>query len=184
MRTMKKHPFIQADFHSSVKLSKAQDLKISKWLTMAGLVMEKFILDEKLLHASWIKEVSSIRVSILLCGESKIKKLNSDYRAKDKVTDVLSFPTFENLRKLKPKSEFIGSELFLGDLAICHQRVTKQARDFSITYWDEFIHLYMHGMIHLMGYDHEVSAKEEKVMEEWENQALNLFSKIKKKGPK
>jgi probable rRNA maturation factor len=180
---MKKHPFMQPEFHSSVKLSKAQEFKISKWLAMAGLVMEKLIRDENILHPSWTKEVTSIRVSILLCGEAKIKKLNSDYRNKDKVTDVLSFPSYENLRKTKPKSELIGSELFLGDLAICHQRVNKQAREFSISYWDEFIHLFMHGMIHLMGYDHELSVKEEKEMEGWENQALNLFSKIKKKGP-
>lgn len=175
---------MQADFHASVKLSNAQELKLSKWLTMAGLVMEKLIRDEKILHPSWTKEVSSIRVSILLCGESKIKKLNSEHRGKDKVTDVLSFPSFSSLRVAKPKAELIGSELFLGDLAICHQRVYKQSREFSISYWDEFIHLFMHGMIHLMGYDHEVSVREETKMEGWENQALNLFSKIKKKGPK
>lgn len=180
---MKKHPLMQLDFHSSVKLSKLEELKISKWLNMAGLVMENLIRDEKLLHPSWIKGVSSIRVSILLCGESKIKKLNTDFRGKNKVTDVLSFPSFENLRAKKLKAEFIGSELFLGDLAICHQRTNKQAQEFSITYWDEFIHLFMHGMIHLMGYDHEISVKEEKIMEDLENQALNLFSKIKNKGP-
>jgi len=170
------------DFQSSVRLSKAQELKISKWLSMAGLVIEKLIKDEGIVHPSWIKNLTGTRVSILLCGETKIKKLNSDHRSKNKVTDVLSFPSFESLRKAKSKSEFIGEELFLGDLAICHQRASKQAEEFSISYWDEFIHLFMHGMIHLMGYDHEVSVKEEKEMEKWENQALNIFSKIKKKG--
>jgi probable rRNA maturation factor len=79
--------------------------------------------------------------------------------------------------------ELLSPEIFLGDLAICHRKIIEQARDFDITYWDEFIHLVIHGMIHLMGYDHEISPTEERIMQEWENVSLNLFSKIKKKGP-
>lgn len=171
------------EFQSSVKLSKAQELKISKWLKMAALVMEELVKSKEIIHPSWIKNLTGVRVSVLLCGETKIKKLNSDYRNKNKVTDVLSFPAQETLRDPKPKDEFVGEELFLGDLAICHQRTTRQAEEFSISYWDEFIHLFMHGVIHLMGYDHEASLKEEKLMEAWEKKALDLFSKIKKKGP-
>lgn len=180
---MKKHAFIQVDFTSTVKLSTLDSLKIKKWLAMASLVMEKLIMKKSLLHPSWIKSAKTLRVSVLLCGEARIRSLNHEHRFKDKVTDVLSFPNYENLRKRTPKNEFSLPEMFLGDLAICHQRAATQAKEFDISYWDEFIHLFMHGMIHLIGYDHEASKKEERIMEDWENEALTLFSKIKKKGP-
>lgn len=180
---MKKHSFIQVDFHPTVKLTKSEEAKISKWLEMASQVMEQMIKKKNLIHPSWLKNTTAFKVSVLLCGEDKIKKLNRDYRNKDKVTDVLSFPTFESLRQPKTSNDFTGSLILLGDLAICHQRTNKQAKEFEISYFDEFIHLFIHGTIHLMGYDHEVSPKEEELMEDWENQALNLFSKIKKKGP-
>lgn len=180
---MKKHSFIQIDFHPSVKLTKTEEAKISKWLDMASLVIEQLITKYKLIHPSWLKETTAFKISVLLCGEAKIKKLNSDYRNKDKITDVLSFPTFESLRVPKTQNDFTGKLILLGDLAICHQKIVKQAKAFDISYWDEFIHLFLHGTIHLLGYDHEISSKEEKLMEEWENQALNIFTKIKKNGP-
>jgi probable rRNA maturation factor len=87
-----------------------------------------------------------------------------------------------SLRQAPAQGEFRGQELFLGDLAICHQKVISQADEFNISYFDEFIHLLFHGVIHLVGYDHEISLKEEKIMELWEEKALSLFSKAKKKG--
>ena len=179
---MKKHSFIQVEFHSTVKLPSQELTQILKWLEMASLVMEKLILKQGLIHSAWLKEAQGLRVSVLLCGETRIRKLNLDHRSKDKVTDVLSFPSYEALRKPRSKHEFAEPVIFLGDLAICHQRTIQQAKDFDITYLDEFIHLFMHGMIHLIGFDHEISKKEEKVMEEWEAEALRLFSQIKKKG--
>lgn len=178
---MKKHSFIQVDFQSAVKLAPKDLTKMSKWLNMASDVMEQLVKKEEMIHASWLKKSDAIRVSVLLCGEAKIKKLNREYRGKDYVTDVLSFPTHESLRTTRPKDIFPAPEIFLGDLAICHQKAIKQAKEFDITYWDEFIHLYMHGLIHLMGYDHEISSKEEKLMQKWEKEALDLFSKLKNK---
>lgn len=183
MSNMKKHSLVQVDFHPSVSLTKTEETKISKWLDMAALVIEQLVVEQKLIHPSWLKNTTSIKISVLLCGEAKIKNLNRDFRNKDKVTDVLSFPGFENLRIPKSKEAFSGSVLLLGDLAICHQRAIKQAKEFDISYWDEFIHLFIHGTLHLLGYDHEISSKEEKLMEDRENLALSLFSKIKKKGP-
>ena len=183
MANMKKHSLIKVDFHPSVKLTRSEEANISKWLGMASLVIEELIIKKQIIHPSWLKQTTAFKISVLLCGEVKIKKLNCDYRNKDKVTDVLSFPTFETLRKAKSKNDFTGTLILLGDLAICHQKIIKQAKDFDISYLDEFIHLFLHGTIHLMGYDHEISSKEEKLMEDLENQALSIFSKIKKKGP-
>ena len=183
MAIMKKHAFIQVDFQSSVRLSASEKHKIANWLKMASGVIEILIKNHKIIHSSWLKDTSCIKVSVLLCGEAKIKQLNSEYRNKNKVTDVLSFPSFNSLRRAKEKGDFTTEELYLGDLAICHSRTKQQARDFKISYWDEFIHLFMHGIIHLLGYDHELSQKEEKVMQNFENLSLDMFSKAKKKGP-
>ncbi len=180
---MKKHPFIQIEFHSTVKLSAAQSKKIHQWLDMASEAIEALLKENGIIQAKWLKTTKSIRISVLLCGESRIKKLNQEYRQKNKVTDVLSFPSYSSLRVAPARGESLPPELFIGDLAICQQRIISQAKEFNITYFDEFIHLFMHGVTHLLGYDHELSAKEEVLMEKWERVALDSFSKIKKKGP-
>lgn len=172
MAFMKKHHFLQLDYHSTVKLTAAESKKINLWLHYAGDVLSE-LFDDKIVP---LKKPKTLHISLMICGDEKIKKINQEFRQKNKVTDVLSFPAHEDLRKSKLKLD----ELFLGDLAICHQQTKRQAKEFKISYFDEFIHLFFHGVIHLLGYDHEISLKEEKLMEKWESLALEKFSKIKK----
>lgn len=172
MTFMKKHPFLAVEYQSTVNLLASEERQLKKWLSFASPVVEE-LLNQKIIPADKIK---SIQVSLLICGEQKIKKLNRDFRHKDKVTDVLSFPNHDDLRKIKRSDD----HLFLGDLAICHQKVKSQAKEFEISYMDEFIHLFFHGLIHLFGYDHELSKKEEEIMQRWEKLALDKFSQIKK----
>lgn len=169
---MKKHHFLQLDYHSTVKLTAPEAKKIELWLNYAGDVLG-YLFEKKIVP---IKKPKTLHISLLICGDEKIKKINQEFRNKNKVTDVLSFPAHENLRKSKNSTD----DLFLGDLAICHQQTKRQAKEFKISYFDEFIHLFFHGVIHLLGYDHEISLKEEKLMEKWENIALEKFSEIKK----
>lgn len=171
---MKKHPFLTVDYQATVKMTPTELRQMEKWLYMAGDVLQ-YLLKKKIIPAKKVKE---LHVSLLICGDSRIRELNREHRNKDKVTDVLSFPAHEDLRI----SPFTGSQLFLGDLAICHPQTKRQAKKFNIRYMDEFIHLFFHGAIHLMGYDHEISEREEKIMQEWEEEALRKFSEIKK-GP-
>lgn len=175
MDEMKKHPFLVVDYQATVKFSSSEQRQLDQWLKIAGQVLEK-LFSHSLIEAP----VTTIQVSLLICGDSRIKKLNREHRNKDKVTDVLSFPAHEDLRQAR----LVSPQLFLGDLAICHQQTKRQAKKFDITYLDEFIHLFFHGVLHLLGYDHEVSEKEEKLMEKWEKEALDLFSEIKKKAKK
>lgn len=171
MSFMKKHPFLQVEYQSTVKLTSTEQRQLGRWLLIASEVMEHLI-KRKIIP---VKKLTSLHVSLLICGDSKIKGLNKDHRHKDKVTDVLSFPAFEDLRKMNS-----SGSLFLGDLAICHSQTKRQAKEFKISFMDEFIHLFFHGMIHLMGYDHEISKNEEKLMQKWEEEALKKFSEIKK----
>lgn len=174
MSYMKKHPFLSVDYLATVKLTASEERQIKKWLNIASSVLEKLFKDE-IIPA---KKLKTLEVSLLICGESRIKDLNRQYRQRDSVTDVLSFPAHEDLRK----NIYQFDNLFLGDLAICHAQTKRQAKEFGISYLDEFIHLFFHGVIHLLGFDHEMSAKEEKLMEEWEGLALSEFSKAKKRA--
>lgn len=130
-------------------------------------------------HFAGVKDVT---LTMTLCGRAKIKKLNRDYRNKDYVTDVLSFPVYENLRPdKKPKGRSL-SQMDLGDLVICKEKAFSQAREFEITYEQEIVHLAIHGFLHLLGFDHEISAKEEKLMEAHENEIVGqVYKKLKAK---
>ena len=171
MVCMKKHPFLKVDYSTTVKLSAAEMKKIEQWLLIAGDVLE-YLFKKKVIRSG---RPSSLQISLLICGDARMRDLNRKHRNKDKITDVLSFPSHENLRD----SPGVFSDIFIGDLAICHQQVKRQAKEFKIGYFDEFIHLFFHGVIHLLGYDHEISSQEEVEMQKWENLALEKFSKIK-----
>lgn len=117
-----------------------------------------------------------LKISYKLCfnlnlaTDTEIIQLNLDYRGKNSVTDVLSFPLQENLRRGE-LDLFLGddqTELELGDIFICHSVCEKQALDFNIAYADEFIHLLVHGFLHLCGFNHEENEFEEKLMESFE----------------
>lgn len=118
-----------------------------------------------------------ISISLHLCGKSKIRALNREFRKKDKITDVLSFQMQDNARDLKvwplPQNH-------LGDVFICREVAISQAREFKISEQDEWIHLAVHGLLHLCGFDHEISAREEAIMQKHEKQIIDTISKKRK----
>lgn len=121
--------------------------------------------------------VKRIEMGVTLCGKNKIKSLNRNYRGKDKVTDVLSFPVYEDLRKGSDERSFLMPEIDLGDVIICREKVYQQARDFALPPLAEALHLVAHGFLHLCGYDHERSEKEEKQMQELEDRIVAALYK-------
>lgn len=125
------------------------------------------------------KGLKEINLSLNLVGDTKMRSLNRTYRGKDKSTDVLSFPLQENIRKGVYDS-FL-EKLELGDLFISKPVCEKQAREFNLTFGEEFIHLVVHGFLHLLGYDHEISSKEEKIMESLEEEILLKLKRSKNK---
>jgi probable rRNA maturation factor len=84
-------------------------------------------------------------VSILLTGDAHIRRLNRQFRRKDKATDVLSFPA----------PEFPGSPTVSGDLAISVETADRQAEEHGHPLAVELQILILHGLLHLAGYDHE-----------------------------
>ncbi len=94
----------------------------------------------------------SVEVSVTLVDNKQIKELNSIYRNKDSVTDVLSFPMGEDGKyDIDPKT---GAKI-LGDIVISMETAVEQADRFGHSLQREVGYLTAHSMLHLLGYDHE-----------------------------
>ena len=104
------------------------------------------------------------RVTIALVTDAVMRRLNRQYRGADKVTDVLSFPA-DALAQGLP-SVALAKEGFLGDLAIARGVAARQARAQGHSTRVEIRVLALHGLLHLLGYDHEVDAGEMARLEE------------------
>ncbi len=101
-------------------------------------------------------------LSIALVGQGRIRELNKRYRGKNRITDVLAFP---------------NKEIGLGEIVICLREVKKNAKKFSSSFEKELARVLIHGILHLLGYDHEKPEKTAKKMEEKQNYYLKLFFK-------
>jgi len=103
-------------------------------------------------------------VCIRVVDEAEARRLNRDYRRKDAPTNVLSFPARIDL----PEA------LVWGDVVVCAPVVAKEAEAQSKQYQDHFAHMVVHGVLHLLGYDHQTSA-EAAAMEKLEIRILDRF---------
>lgn len=90
-------------------------------------------------------------LSILLCDDATIRPLNRDWRGLDKPTNVLSFPTFASLP--------LSAKPMLGDLAVAFETVSREAEQDGKTLPDHLTHMIVHGVLHLVGHDHETAAE-------------------------
>ena len=91
-------------------------------------------------------------ISLSFCSEDEIRALNRDFRGKDSVTDVLSFPLYEEDEDAESMDD---EESPLGDVVICVPRAYAQAKEFGHSVRRELVFLYVHSLLHLLGYDHE-----------------------------
>lgn len=137
-------------------------------------------LDEKL---HFLKNITINKPSLLaklqerLCVElifvdaEEIRAINKEYRSKDSVTDVLSFPNF-NFCKALPQDDFdlqeivamveiAVSDIYLGTVIICPDIALKQAKEYGHSLEREIVFLFVHSLLHLLGFDHELSAVDE-----------------------
>jgi probable rRNA maturation factor len=161
---------------SAIKAQFINKKTFRKLMQSATNVTRQFLLNSKELQLAKQKK-SPLSLSLTLCGERKIQSLNRNYRNKDKATDVLSFPIYENLREVESRGVISGSMLELGDIFICTPWAKKQAKSFGLSLEEEVVHLFVHGLLHLCGYDHEKSKNEEKIMFELEEKIVLKISK-------
>ena len=100
-------------------------------------------------------------VSVTLVDNARIHELNLEHRDVDRPTDVLSFPMFED--EGLDEDEALG-ELILGDIVLSLERAKEQAEEYGHSFERECAFLCVHSVLHLLGYDHEISEEEEKEM--------------------
>ena len=116
---------------------------------------------------------SNISVNITVVGRNKIKELNSEFRNVNKVTDVLSFPLLDeyDLHNGEILDDSIVTDL--GDIVICKSRATEQAQEYGHSFEREFCFLALHGMLHVLGYDH-IEKQDEVVMFKLQDEILKI----------
>jgi len=107
-------------------------------------------------------------LSVLLISDARMRALNRRYRKKDRTTDVLAFPLREGRF-----SRFRGK--LLGDVVISLPAAKRQATEYGHSLRDELERLLVHGVLHLLGYDHERNAREAAVMARKERAILRAI---------
>lgn len=106
--------------------------------------------------------------NIIIVDEEKIQYLNKNYRNKDSVTDVISFA-------LEDDDTFISTDFrVLGDIYICLKRAKDQSIEYGHSFLRELAFLTVHGLLHLLGYDH-MEEDEEKIMFNLQEMILNEY---------
>lgn len=112
-------------------------------------------------------------IGVTIVDDSTILELNREYREKDSVTDVLSFPQFEGHDDLLEDLLDDETSTLIGDVVICYEQAERQAEEYRTGLTREVLYLFVHSVMHLFGYDHmeeedkaEMRAREEEVLSE------------------
>lgn len=143
---------------------KVKDLQVLNLINESKIAMpKKFIQDvDKFLRKEL--KLAEKELTIVFMNPEPAKKINMQYRKKNYATDVLSF--------LSPTKED------LGDLVLCPQVLKKQAKEHALSFKAELAYMLIHGVLHLLGYDHELSEREAKKMFKIQDQ---LFDRLRLK---
>jgi len=102
-----------------------------------------------------ILKIKNANISVAIVDDKEMKKLNKKYRGKNKTTDVLSFGE----RDLKDKFFGFGEKEYLGEIIISYPETKKQAKEDKDSIKNVFSKLLAHGILHLLGYEHEGGGK-------------------------
>ena len=136
-----------------------------------GQVVSQEILDTMMKAAELCIDAENIdvdrsEISVTFVDMEEIHQLNRDYREVDSPTDVLSFPQFDDLNDLPEEGE-----IALGDVVICKDKAEEQAQEFGHSFEREIIYLFVHSVLHLLGYDH-MDEDEKKIMRRQEEAVM------------
>ena len=124
--------------------------------------------------------LQSYELSLVLTGDSAIRELNRVFRNQDRSTDVLSFPQLEDLiaeRIKKPARHAKAIPATLGDVVVSIETAARQAENQGITCESRLRALLIHGLLHLLGYDHETSHAEARRMFSKERELLAALAR-------
>ena len=116
----------------------------------------------------------NLLVSLVMADDEEVHALNKQWRAKDKPTNVLSFPMLSREEGLHAAADE-GAPGMLGDMILAHGVCLREAAEKGVSVETHATHLVVHGLVHLAGYDHELGEAEAEEMENLERKALALM---------
>jgi len=131
---------------------------------------KKWVGKEKLVERLAKKLISLVKsdaqeLAISLVSDRQMKKINLQFRDKNKPTNVLSFPAFDRL--------------FLGDIVIAYETLEREAKEQKKKFNDHLTHLILHSILHLLGHDHE----EEKMAQKMEKLEIKILKQLDIENP-
>ncbi len=116
-------------------------------------------------------------ISIHLIGDKRMRRMNREYRGKDKTTDVLSFSTLDGTPIPRAADTAFGNDW--GDIFISIPQIKRQAKQYGRPYKEEFTRMLVHGILHLAGYDHEKTADADIMMPLQERLVISTMYEIR-----
>jgi probable rRNA maturation factor len=139
------------------------------WAQLANAAVRAAVAESDV--AGLLESGLAAEVSVRFTGDDEVKALNAAWRGKDKATNVLSFPMVEP-EQLPSLARTDGGEALLGDIVLAHGVCAAEAEDKGVGVCGHAAHLVVHGMLHLLGCDHERGEGEAEAMEAAERRAL------------
>jgi probable rRNA maturation factor len=115
-----------------------------------------------------------IEVSVVLADDAEIADLNQKFRDREGATNVLSFPALPDAGGMLYPAEPDGPPILLGDVVLAFETISAEAGHQGKSLADHFTHLVIHGILHLLGYDH-LDEAEAQIMEQLEIRALGAL---------
>lgn len=154
------------------------EVKSAVWKNIKKIKQFSNQICQKLIFATEIKDFlknkdCKIEFAISLVSDEQIKKLNHQFRGKNKPTDVLSFPFLDG-KKGFLKAAKVQKHIFLGDIVLALETSRKEAILQEKIFFNHLTHLFLHSILHLVGYDHE-NKKDAEIMEGIEIEILKKF---------
>jgi probable rRNA maturation factor len=135
------------------------------------LEVTKSAIENTLSYIDYFKSVKTICCTIKLSDDKYLKKLNKAFLNKNYPTNVLSFPAYDlsdtSLKLLQNENGIV----YIGDIAISFTRIKEESDDQGKSFKNHYTHLIVHGILHLLGYDH-IKEKDAKTMENIEIRTL------------
>ncbi len=115
-------------------------------------------------------------ISLFLCDDEQMRSINFMYRGHNKATNVLSFSNNDDLQWA---ANIPAKELPIGDIAIAGETVVREASEVGVAAGDHLLHLFTHGVLHLLGFDHEEDGTAAKM----ESLEIDLLAQMKIANP-
>lgn len=142
---------------------------VEEWTLLAEKASRAAV--EQTPHGAMLTSPAAFEISVKLADDAEVQALNAAYRNKDKPTNVLSFPMLQP-GFMEATGMADDGEILLGDVVLAHETCVAEAAEKAVTLDHHVLHLIVHGVLHLLGYDHVEHEDQAREMEAMETRAL------------